>query len=485
MNTASRLQHEAPVGGVVVGERTYQSTQRSFEYEALPPVSVRRRPPRSIWRVVGPRLEPERAPLAPLIGRGRELELLGTVWDKVRADQRTHLVTVFGAPGIGKSRLVRELEPRISREGLFLKGRCRPYGETTGYGAFGQQVFQLAEIFETDPTDVAARSSTSASLPAAGDRGRRGGGAPRTDPARALARRHARQAAPVLLRAAVHGGGGRRAADGLRLRGHPLGGAGRCSDLLGSLASRLTDVPAYLITLARPTCSTRIRPGAGASLATPRCTSSRWTMTTRASSPPRSSPAPRQHPGTPTASCDGGGQPAVPRGAGGLSRRTPTAGASRSSRPASRPSSAPGSTRCRGAEPEVLQDAAVVGQVFWRNPLRRDPGRRRTVRRPRRPRAGRLHPSRIGLADPGEQQFTFKHILIREVASDALPRSARRDRHRTVAAFIEQIADGRCSASAWIRSHIYREAGNEREDRDVPDDGRGRRVACVGQAAGR
>ena len=108
MNTASRLQHEAPVGGVVVGERTYQSTQRSFEYEALPPVSVRgKAAPIPIWRVVGPGLEPERAPLAPLIGRGRELELLGTVWDKVRADRRTHLVTVFGAPGIGKSRLVR------------------------------------------------------------------------------------------------------------------------------------------------------------------------------------------------------------------------------------------------------------------------------------------------------------------------------------------------------------------------------------------
>ena len=38
---------------------------------------------------------------------------------------------------------------------MFLKGRCRPYGETTGYGAFGQQVWQLAGIFETDSTTVA------------------------------------------------------------------------------------------------------------------------------------------------------------------------------------------------------------------------------------------------------------------------------------------------------------------------------------------
>jgi len=156
MNTASRLQHEAPVGGVVVGERTYRATQQSFDYEPLESVSVRGKAvPIAIWRVLGPRSEQDRAPLAPLIGRTRELELLGTLWEKVRADGRTHLVTVIGPPGIGKSRLVRELQPRLAREGRFLKGRCRPYGETTGYGAFGQQVSQLAGIFETDAMDVA------------------------------------------------------------------------------------------------------------------------------------------------------------------------------------------------------------------------------------------------------------------------------------------------------------------------------------------
>ena len=86
------------------------------------------------------------------------------------ADRRTHLVTVFGPPGIGKSRLVRELQPRLELEGVFLKGRCRPYGETTGYGAFGQQVSQIAGIFETDTTGVARaklRERVAALLPEA------------------------------------------------------------------------------------------------------------------------------------------------------------------------------------------------------------------------------------------------------------------------------------------------------------------------------
>ena len=54
MNTASRLQHEAPVGGVVVGERTYRLTAQSFEYEPLGPVSVKGKLALiPIWRVLG------------------------------------------------------------------------------------------------------------------------------------------------------------------------------------------------------------------------------------------------------------------------------------------------------------------------------------------------------------------------------------------------------------------------------------------------
>src|SRR5205807_4148579 len=39
--------------------------------------------------------------------------------------------------------------------GHVLVGRCRPYGETTGYDAFGQQVRQLAGILETDSSAAA------------------------------------------------------------------------------------------------------------------------------------------------------------------------------------------------------------------------------------------------------------------------------------------------------------------------------------------
>jgi len=251
MNTASRLQHEAPVGSVVVGERTYRSTAQSFEYQPLDPVSVRGKlTPIPIWRVLGPRSEQERAPLAPLIGRAREMDLLGTVWDKVRADRRTQLVTVFGPPGIGKSRLVRELQPRLEREGLYLKGRCRPYGESTGYGAFGQQVSQLAGIFETDPTNVARaklRDRVSSLLPSSeADEvgahlaillGLSSEGAPDKQLLFFSVRRFVEAVAGAQPTAFVF--------EDIHWAEPAL------LELLQSLVSRLTDVPAYLITLAR------------------------------------------------------------------------------------------------------------------------------------------------------------------------------------------------------------------------------------------
>ena len=102
MNTVARLQPLAPTGGVVVGPRTFLATRGSFQYEAMDPVAqgegadpdleCRRRS-----------LEQERAPLAPLIGRARSPAAHDAV-GQVRADNRPQIVTVIGAPGIGKSR---------------------------------------------------------------------------------------------------------------------------------------------------------------------------------------------------------------------------------------------------------------------------------------------------------------------------------------------------------------------------------------------
>jgi len=462
MNTASRLQHEAPVGGVVVGERTYRSTAQSFEYEPLGPVSVRGKiAPIPIWRVVGPRSEQERPPLAPLIGRARELELLGTVWDKALADRRTHLVTVIGPPGIGKSRLVRELHPRLAREGLFLKGRCRPYGETTGYGAFGQQVWQLAGIFETDSTTVARaklRERIASLLPESEAEevgahlaillGLSNEGAPDKQLLFYSVRRFVEAVADARPTAFVF--------EDIHWAEPAL------LELLESLASRLTNVPVFLITLARPDLLDT-HPTWGGGL--PRYTAVHLEPLTDADAHELASAL---LVGSEEASgyadrlvhTSGGNPLFLEELAASVAERTADvlAGLPTTVQAiiAARLDALPRRSR------QVLQDAAVVGRIFWRGPLAAlqqdesdldamldDLERRDFIRR--QPES----------SVPEDREFIFKHVLTREVAYGTLPRAGRRERHRAVAAFIERASGDRVRESASILAHHYREADDD------------------------
>jgi predicted ATPase len=107
----------------------------------------------------------------------------------------------------------------------------------------------------------------------------------------------------------------------------------------------------------------------------------------------------------------------------------------------------------------LLLDASVVGKIFWRGTLaqlgcepsalsalldsleERDLIRRDVV-------------SRI----EGDQQFAFKHMLIRDVAYATLPKAKRRDRHAAVARFLEDTTADLGETAATLARH-WREAG--------------------------
>src|SRR5206468_6728038 len=59
---------------------------------------------------------------------------------------------------------------------------------------------------------------------------------------------------------------------------------------------------------------------------------------------------------------------------------------------------------------------------------------------------------------PGDIQFTFKHMLIREVAYATVPRATRRARHAAVASYIERTSES-SETLAWILAYHWREAG--------------------------
>ena len=158
VNAAQRLQTAAPRGAVLVGETTQGSTRAAIRYEELGSTHVKEtEEPILAWRALEALAFKERsASSVAMVGRERELARLSAIWEEAAETRRVELVTVFGPPGIGKTRLTGELGTIVEQsDGRVLRGRSLPYGQTSGYGAFAQQLSHLAGIFETDPVPLA------------------------------------------------------------------------------------------------------------------------------------------------------------------------------------------------------------------------------------------------------------------------------------------------------------------------------------------
>jgi len=157
VNVAARMQQMAAPGQILVGPRTVAAAQ-SFEYRGLGPQEVRGK----VVDVDVSELVAERSGIAdataallraPLIGRDEELALLISIYDRVAADGRPHLVTLYGQPGVGKSRLTfeflaslgaRESPPRV------IRGRCLSYGTGVTFWPLAEMLKSQAGILDSD-----------------------------------------------------------------------------------------------------------------------------------------------------------------------------------------------------------------------------------------------------------------------------------------------------------------------------------------------
>src|SRR5919201_1869945 len=169
VNTAARLQAAAPVNGVLVGETTYRATRHVIEYEDATPVEAKgKTEPIPVWEAREPRARVRTEAVSTsvrVVGRDRELALLRETLDRVRSDSAPQLVTLVGSPGIGKSRLVRELLGFVEEGGVLTfwrQGRSLPYGEGATFSALTDIVKAQAGILETDDEATAAAKLHSA-----------------------------------------------------------------------------------------------------------------------------------------------------------------------------------------------------------------------------------------------------------------------------------------------------------------------------------
>jgi predicted ATPase/class 3 adenylate cyclase len=164
VNVASRLQSAARPGSVTVGERTMRATDAAVEYSALEPLDLKGKAERvPAWEAVGliaehsvRRVSP--ASESPLVGRTQELDALDSLYERVVREGSSHLVTVVGEAGVGKSRLLREFEQRLAEHPstpTVRTGRCLPYGSGIVFWALGEVLRAECGIVETDSSEQA------------------------------------------------------------------------------------------------------------------------------------------------------------------------------------------------------------------------------------------------------------------------------------------------------------------------------------------
>ena len=157
VNLAARLQQAARPGEILIGPTAHRLASASLVVEDAGPLELKGlNGPSRAWRVIDAPDGPARpvGPRAPLVGRVAELELLENTFARTVRDGRAHLFTVFGEPGIGKSRLVREFVDGLERASV-LTGRCLPYGEGVTYWPLAEMIKAAAGISDDDPLEEA------------------------------------------------------------------------------------------------------------------------------------------------------------------------------------------------------------------------------------------------------------------------------------------------------------------------------------------
>jgi tetratricopeptide (TPR) repeat protein len=451
---------------VLVGAATYRATREAITYRETPAVEAKgKADPIAVWQALDPvasygfdLIERERT---PVVGRDRELELLGSIFGRVREELTAQLVTIIGVPGIGKSRVIRELFRLVDEEAELItwrQGRCLPYGESVAFWALGEIVKAEAGILESDPTADAERKLTEAvarlvseatemrwleaELRALVGVSRDGAGGAGAETATAAWRRFleaiAEQGPAVLVFEDLHW-----ADDGLL-------------DFLDDLVDWLRGVPLLIVGTARPELLER-RPAWGGGKANATAISLQALAeedTARLIAALMQQPLQLADEQRTLLERAGGNPLFAEQYVRMLSERGTTG---------ELPESVQGVIAARidalpGAEKELLQEASVHGKVFWlggvASTARVDPAEaeRRLRALERKDFVARERRSTVA----GDTQYSFQHVLLRDVAYGQIPRRAREEKHRRAAAWIEGL--GRPDDHAELLVHHYKQA---------------------------
>ncbi|MDQ3380359.1 MAG: AAA family ATPase [Actinomycetota bacterium] len=475
VNTAARIQAAAPVGSVLVDETTFRATERAIEYEESEAIVGKgKTSATAVWKALcaRARVGVERVGGAPLVGRERELTLLRETFARVTRESKPQLLTLVGVPGIGKSRLVFELFQTIESGEFGIvfwrRGGSLPYGDGVTFWALSEMVKAQAGILESDtPEDSDEKLGQAVQRffpdteeaawverhlrPLAGLETDETWTADRRSEAFAAWRRFFEalaEARPLVL-----------VFEDLHWADEAL------LDFVDHLVDWASGVPLLALCTARPELLAR-RPGWGGG----KVNSS--TILLSALSTDETAALVHALLGRPAISTDVQAQLLERAGGNPLYAEEFTRMLAERSTELVLPETVQGIVAARldtlsREEKELLQDAAVIGKVFWLGALGAEPRalEERLHSLERKEFVSRERRSSVA----GESEYAFRHALVREVAYEQIPRSERASKHFASAEWIESL--GRTEDHAEMLAHHYltalelsRAAGRPLED---------------------
>jgi class 3 adenylate cyclase len=159
VNVAARLEQAASPGEILIGEHTFELVRDAVLVEPVTPLELKgKSEPVPAFRLLDvadlPAARVRRLD-SPLVGRNAELALLQEAFDRTVAGQTCELVTLVGAPGIGKSRLAEDFTHQLRGEAIVVAGRCLSYGEGLTFWPLREVVEQLAATDDKESSEEA------------------------------------------------------------------------------------------------------------------------------------------------------------------------------------------------------------------------------------------------------------------------------------------------------------------------------------------
>ncbi|HSH03317.1 MAG TPA: adenylate/guanylate cyclase domain-containing protein [Anaerolineae bacterium] len=165
VNTASRLEQAAPVGNILISQTTYQQVRGIFVMQAIEPLKAKgKEEALQVYLVTGLKPRTFRTSTRGVegietktVGREALFSQMRAVYQRVITNRETSVITMVGEAGIGKSRLLYEFERWLAEEAPFiyqLKSRASLQTQHNPHFLLRDMLASYCQILDSDSLEL-------------------------------------------------------------------------------------------------------------------------------------------------------------------------------------------------------------------------------------------------------------------------------------------------------------------------------------------